>query len=116
MEVRQRSINDELMKVVASIRNDVSESQAETNRKTQEAIAAMSASVSEVVKGMESLIEASSTRDQVRNDKLTQHAITTQEAISTSLEKTLTQVGNVGEAINKLCSVWSKSLRMPCHA
>ena len=101
MEVRQRSINDELMKVVASIRNDVSESQAETNRKTQEAIAAMSASVSEVVKGMESLIEASSTRDQVRNDKLTQHAITTQEAISTSLEKTLTQVGNVGEAIKQ---------------
>ena len=90
MEARQRAINDELMKVVASVRNDVSESQAETNRKTQESIAAMSASVTEVVRGMESLIDKASSRDQVRN-----------EAMSANLEKTLIQVGDVGESIKQ---------------
>ena len=101
MDARQRVINNELMKVVDSIRHDVSESQAETNRKTQESIAAMSASVTEVVKGMESLIDAASSRDQVRNDALEQHAHNTQAAMSANLEQTLTQVGNVGEAIKQ---------------
>lgn len=101
MEARQRVTNDALMKVVASIRNDVSESQVETNRKTQESIAAMSASVTEVVRGMESLIDKASSRDQVRNDALVQHAQTTQEAMSANLEKTLMSVGDVGEAIKQ---------------
>jgi hypothetical protein len=99
MEARQRAINDELMKVVASVRRDVSESQAETNRKMQESISAMSASVTDVVRGMESLIDAASSRDQVRNDALVQHAHTTQETMSANLERTLMQVGDVGEAI-----------------
>lgn len=101
MEARQRAINDDLMKVVASVRNNVSESQAETSRKTQESIAAMSASVTEVVHGMQSLIENASSRDQARTVALAQHARTTQDAMSANLEKTLGQVADVGESIRQ---------------
>lgn len=101
MEVRQRAINDELMKAVTSIRNDVSGSQAETSLKTQEAIAAMSASVTEMISGLASMVDRASLQDLARTDALTQHATATQDALSANLTKTLMQVGDVGQAIEQ---------------
>jgi chromosome segregation ATPase len=101
MEARQQVINAELMKAVASVRNNVSESQAETSRKTQESIAAMSTSVTEVVHGMQTLIENASSRDEARTVALAQHANTTQEAMSANLEKTLGQAADVRESIRQ---------------
>lgn len=101
MEASQRAINDELMKAVTSIRNDVSGSQAETNRKTQEAVAAMSASVTEMVSGLASMVDRASLQDKTRTDALTQHARSTQDVLSANLTKTLTQVADVGQAIEQ---------------
>jgi hypothetical protein len=101
MEVRQRAINDELMKAVATIRSDVSESQAETNRKTQEGVAAMSASVTELIRGLHSIVDHASAKDQARNEAFTQQTRATQEALSTNLDRTLAQVADVGRAIQQ---------------
>lgn len=104
MEARQRAINDELMKAVATIQSDVSTSSAETNRKTQEAVAAMGTAVTEMVQGLQTMVDQASTRDQSRTLAIAQHAKTTQEALSSSLEKTLVQVADVGVAIQQAVS------------
>ena len=101
MEVRQRAINDELMKAVSSIRNEVSASQAETNSKTQEAVAAMSVSVTELVSSLASMVDRASLQDKARTDALTQHATSTQNELSANLTTTLTRVADVGQAIER---------------
>lgn len=101
MEARQRAINAELTKAVANMGSSVSDSQAETSRKTQEAVAAMSASVSEMVRTLQALVEDASANEQRRSNTLTEHAQTTQAALSASMDSTVKQVADVGQAIQQ---------------
>ncbi len=101
MDARQKVINAELMKAVSSIRADASDSQTETNRKMQEAVANLGARVTEMVQALQSQVDQASVRDQSRTEALTQHAQHTQAAMTASLDKTLTQVADVGESIKQ---------------
>jgi hypothetical protein len=101
MEARQRLIDDELVGAVSTIRATVADSQAETNRKTQEAVAAMSASVTELARNLQSVVDNASARDQARAEALTQHATRTQEALSSNLDRTLTQVAEASQAMQQ---------------
>lgn len=101
MDARQKVINAELMKAVSSIRADASDSQTETNRKMQGVVASLGARVTEMVQALQSQVDQASVRDQSRTEALTQHAQHTQAAMTASLDKTLTQVADVGESIKQ---------------
>lgn len=79
MEARQRLINDELVKSVA----------------------AMGASVTEMARGLQSVVDTASARDQSRAEAQSQQARESQKVMTDNLDKTLTQVAGVGEAIQQ---------------
>ena len=82
MEARQRLVNDELVKTVA----------------------AMGTSVAEMTRGLQSVVDRASARDQSRAEAQSQQARESQLAMDENLGKTLEQVADVGKAIQQAVS------------
>jgi len=79
MEARQRAMNDELARSVAAI----------------------GASVAEMTRGLQAVVEAASKNDQTRAETQAAQARQNQQAMDENLGKTLAEVANVGEAIQQ---------------
>ena len=99
MEARQRAMNSQMTEFVGQIRSLVSESQAETNQKLQEAVSRLGSNVTEMVNSLRAQAEGAGQAHAERERAMTENAAQAASSLGGQVEAVLAKVTEVSGEI-----------------